>query len=422
MAKLSDLILLIVYFRIVSVTMSRIDGTALEQPLQTISKAFIKLEDAEKKIFTDHFDKVYKYVTDSMGQVDGFFTKIFQRQQLAGSYADRIKVGQPNEYDALMILKFPDPVVEKSKPGFITINIKNGLNKLSSIEQAKYRALIDENGYLLQDKVFGWLRSLIYTVTDKCKNLIKVENNEYAVQKSSNGPAVTLDITVQKSSSGKTGTFSIDFVGALAFDLKDKWFADFKPPIIRTKHWNAIAKPSKVTPNKNREWTCSYANIEREYLHDTQKLKPLIRIYKKIRDTHNLTNLKSYYIKLIFLHQRLNKDKVKNYWDQKMGVLFLEMFDVILKHLEQGKLFSMWHKQYNLFNELTTVQLNDIFNKLKKIKENIVKNLAANNPEYIIFVVLSKNELQSISSIKSAPDSIQGSCKAQTDNKNCKLS
>lgn len=228
MVKVNLLIIFVVLFRPVFLTMNRIDGTPLEQPLQSICKSFIKLEDTEKKIFTEHFDKVYKYVTDSMGQIDDFFTKVFQRQQLAGSYADRIKVGQPNEYDALMILKFPDPVVEKSKPGFVTINIKNGIEKWSTIDKTKYSGLLDEQGYLLQDKVLGWLRTLIYKVTDQCNNLIKVEKNEYLVKKSSNGPAVTLDVTVQKSGDGKKGTFSIDFVGALAFDLKDKWFADFK--------------------------------------------------------------------------------------------------------------------------------------------------------------------------------------------------
>lgn len=127
----------------------------------------------------------------------------------------------------------------------------------------------------------------------------------------------------------------------------------------------------------------------------------------------------------MFLHQRLNKDD--NYWNQKLGVLFLEMFDVMLKHLADAKLFSFWHKQYNLFTELTSVQLNDIYNKLKKIKDNIEKNLIASNPDFIISVVLPKNELQSISSSSSSningklADSLQGSCKIETKNKNCKI-
>lgn len=393
----------------------KIDGTPLQIHLDKICKSFINLEDNEKRLFTQHFNKVYKHVTDSMGEVDEFFTNVFQRQQLAGSYADRIKVGQPNEYDALMILKFHDPIAEKSKPGFVKINIKEGLKKWQHIDEKKYSALIDQNGYLLQDKVLGWLRTLIYEVINKCNSVIKIGNNEYSVVKSSNGPAVTLDLTIEKSEDGTVGKFSVDFVGSLAFDFNKQCFADFKPPFLNVKHWNAIAKPNKLVPNQNREWTCSYADMERDYLHNTQNLKPLIRIFKKIRDTHNLANLKSYYIKVIFLHQR--KKQNNDYWTRQLGVLFLEMFEVILVHLEKRELFSYWHKQYNLFGELAPVQATDIYNKLKKIKDNVEKNLTNKNPEFIFSAILPKMESEKLwpTNGKSATTTINnnnnGSCK-----------
>lgn len=191
---------------------SAIDGKPLEFHLQKINKLFINLEVDEKRIFTQHFNNVYKHVTDSMGKSDDFFAKVFQKQQLAGSYADRIKVGQPNEYDALMILKFPDPVVTKTSTGFVTINIKEGLKKWSTIDEQKYKALIDKDGYLLQDKVLGWLRDLIYELINKCNGVMRIGNNEYNVKKSSSGPAVTLDITM-KCEQGAMGNFSVDFVG-----------------------------------------------------------------------------------------------------------------------------------------------------------------------------------------------------------------
>lgn len=192
---------------------SAIDGKPLEFQLQKINKLFINLENNEKRIFTEHFNNVYKHVTDSMGKIDDFFAKVFQRQQLAGSYADRIKVGQPNEYDALMILNFPDPVVEMPRPGFVTINIKEGLKKWSTIDEQKYKALVDKDGYLLQDKVLGWLRDLIYALINKTNGVMRIGKNEYNVKKSSNGPAVTLDITITKCEHATMGNFSVDFVG-----------------------------------------------------------------------------------------------------------------------------------------------------------------------------------------------------------------
>lgn len=69
------------------------DWKPLELQFQNINKLFINLEGNAKRLFTEHFNKVYKYVTESMGELDDFFTKVFQRQQLAGSYA-----GLPNEF------------------------------------------------------------------------------------------------------------------------------------------------------------------------------------------------------------------------------------------------------------------------------------------------------------------------------------
>jgi len=400
--------------------MSTIDGTSLEIHLQKICKSFITLENNEKRLFTQHFNKVYKHVTNSMGQVDDFFKYIFQEQQLAGSYADRIKVGQPNEYDALMILKLPDPVVEKSKvAGYVTINIKSGIKKWSNIDERKYKDLLDEDGYVLQDKVLGWLRKLIYDILNECNNVMKIGNNEYVVRKSSNGPAVTLDITIIKSEDNTKGRFSIDFVGALAFDFKEIWFGDRVPQLVTSKRWNAIVKPNKKKQNKNRDWACSYADIEREYIRNLHTLKQLIRIFKKIRDNHNLTNLKSYFIKVIFLHERINQKDA--YWKQKLGVLFMTMFDVILKTLERRELFSFWHNDFNLLSELSEVQITDIFNKLKKIKENIEKNLQNNHPEFILSVILSKNELDLMSSNEPANSMVvdQGTCEAKPESRSC---
>lgn len=403
----------------------KVDWKPLQKQLDEINGSYINLEKNEKRLFTQHFDKVYKYVTNSMGERDDLFVKVFQKQQLAGSYADRIKVGQPNEYDALMILNFPDPVVEQSRPGFVRINIKDGIKKKwSTVPEQSYRTLIDENGYLLQDKVLTWLRSLIYEIIKKLNGAITIGKDEYNVKHTSNGPAVTLNITIVKCEEGATGFFSIDFVGALAFDFKKVWFADFEPPILTSKNWNAIVKPNKTISNRNIDWTCSYADMERGYLHDTQTLKQLIRIFKKIRDTHKLTNLKSYYIKVMFLHQRVKHDN--EYWKQPLGRLFAEMFDVMLVHLDRRILLSFWHHEYNLFGELEPVQLTDIFNKMKSIKEKIEKNLANKQPEQIPSIILAKEELEQFERTKqmssNGVSATENVCSVNDDAKGCSIS
>lgn len=72
----------------INITMSAVvEWKPLEQQFQKINKLFINLEDNEKRLFTDHFNNVYKHVTKSMGEADAFFSKVFKGQQLAGSYA-----------------------------------------------------------------------------------------------------------------------------------------------------------------------------------------------------------------------------------------------------------------------------------------------------------------------------------------------
>lgn len=327
-----------------------------------------------------------------------------------------------------MILNFPGPVVQKTRPGFVKINVRDGIKlKWSTIEEKNYKSLIDKDGYLLQDKVLSWLRTLIYSVVKNSNNVFRIGKNEYTVEQSSNGPAVTLDITITKCEHGASGNFSIDFVGALAFDFKEIWFADFPPKILTSKNWNAIAKPSKTVPSQNPEWTCSYADIEREYLRDTNTLKQLIRIFKKIRDNQNLTNLKSYYIKVVFLHQRLRMMENNGYWKQSLGILFAEMFEILLTTLKNGKLVSFWHKEYDMFGEMDQGQKNDLFNKLNKIKQNINKNLTNKKPEYILSVILTEKELaklkvsSNVNTVSATTSSSSDTCKVD-ESKSCTVS
>lgn len=363
----------------------------LENNLNRISKLFISIE-KEEKVFAQHFVNVSTYVVECMKHNDELFKKIFQMLQLAGSYADGIKVTAPNEFDVLVLLKFPKPVPVGSRPGYVTINIKDGLNTFwgwMTNSEDKYKRFVDSMGFLIQDQILGWLRELVRGILREHKNIFKINGVEYSIEQRNSGPAVTLDVDVLKSPNGSTSYFSIDFVAALQFQTSNVWVADANPIIQVPRYWNAIPKPNKLLLHNNREWICSYAEIERDYLNGLNRIKPLIKIFKKIRDKFTLTNLKSYYIKTIFLHHRLKVDP--NYWNGSLAILFMEMFDIILEHLRTRTLWSLWHKDYNLFDQLGKLQTDAIYNNLKKIKENIVRNL--HNPEYIYQVILTSSEM-----------------------------
>lgn len=198
-------------------------------------------------------------------------------------------------------------------------------------------------------KIYNGYRRIMKRIFPRPVNFIEIRNHQYEIIHSVNGPANTLEIQCVSSENEK---ISIDFVGALEFSVKDYWMADADIPKERflDKFWNAIPKPRKPTPkpsysqryprwysnganrnhNKNRDWICSYAPIEKVLIHDLGFIKPLIRIFKKIRDTHDMTNLKSYYIKQIFIHQLMLNCEHEQYWERSLGELMLKMLDVII--------------------------------------------------------------------------------------------
>lgn len=369
----------------------------IENHLQRISRRFISIENDLNRAFRQHFDNVSIDMIRRIKEKDAFFGKIFQMIQLAGSYADGIKVSAPNEFDVLVLLKFPKPVPVSSLPGYVTINISDGLNTWfgwMNGNDEKYKRFIDSEGYVIQDQILDWLRVLVREILSEQQNILKINGAEYSIDHYNSGPAITLDVDVRKSPFGGIGCFSIDLVPACQFQSADKWVADKRPTLTVPRFWNAIPKPNKSRLHKNRDWICSYAELERDYLNGLNRMKPLIKFFKKIRDKAELTNLKSYYIKTIFLHKRIETSEC--YWNTSLALLFMEMFDIILEHLRSKALWSLWHRNYNLFSQLDNYQLNDIYNKLKRIQQKIVRNLANGRPEIIYEEILTKVEMEAM--------------------------
>lgn len=173
--------------------MTRHEALQLENHLQRISRRFISIENDVDIEFRQHFENVSHYVVECMKRKDIIFAKIFQMTQMAGSYADGIKVEAPNEFDVLVLLKFPKPVPVSSSPGYVTVNIKDGINTwLGWVtgNNEKYKRFIDTEGYLIQDQILDWLRVLVREILSEHKNIFKINGTEYKIQQINSGPAV----------------------------------------------------------------------------------------------------------------------------------------------------------------------------------------------------------------------------------------
>lgn len=192
----------------------------------------------------------------------------------------------------------------KHLPGFVKLNINDLLKKIERETHnaelyKKLKTLVDENGYLVQAKFHRWMQSIIANVFRKYPNRkLRVNGTEYEFNHSIQGPAQTLDIKVGPR------RFSVDFVPALRFPTSI-WLAKRPCPIQgKCKPWIAVSKPLKGTNTgydpDNLYWITSFVNQERYLIDRKQALKPSIRLLKKLRDRHPITNLKSYYIKKLY--------------------------------------------------------------------------------------------------------------------------
>lgn len=102
-------------------------------------------------MFTAHFDNVSQCMVRNMKNNDELFNKVFRGLRLGG-YADRIKVSR---YNVLVLVNFPKPkpFPISSHPGYINININEGLTTHRHFGGVPAININGNEGYLIQDPI-----------------------------------------------------------------------------------------------------------------------------------------------------------------------------------------------------------------------------------------------------------------------------
>lgn len=213
----------------------------------------------------------------------------------------------------------------KKIPGYVKIDLTDVLNLIKNQKQneliyKKLLTLVDKDSkLLLQNKFQQWIESILTKVLIKNQYQFKTRNNRtYRVNYSKTGPAHTIKLTYE-------GRFiSIDLVPAIVFD-KSKWIAARQPPIGAETNWIAVPKPNKSLQagTNNIAFQTSYVDTERYYIKNKYNFKNTLRMIKKLRDRHNIHNLKSYFIKTVFLWENLNPNLGPNFWNTSAAKILL---------------------------------------------------------------------------------------------------
>ncbi|XP_017494009.1 PREDICTED: uncharacterized protein LOC108382121, partial [Rhagoletis zephyria] len=308
------------------------------------------------------------------------------------SYGDNVKVNRADEYDLVFFLNFPakDEILvteDPDLPGNFFIDVKNVLKTLKSQKQncLLYEKLrtwtVKDNDceYLDIEKLHAWLKSCFSKALLAMKNSVEgvPSNLKFVYQRC--GPAHTITVS-------EPCKFSVDFVPGIVLGAQHV-IMENSPP-----EWHGIPKPVQNT----KSFRASYYSLERELIKNKNNLKNALRILKKFRDSHpNMNNLKSYYIKTLFLWRNSQVDN--EYWARRLCDSIKDMFSLLKCCLDAGYLGFYWNKKLNLFNELNEEQLNEMRSYMKCVCDDI---LVAHENMYlspalalkVIHLFLSKDE------------------------------
>lgn len=239
---------------------------------------------------------------------------------MAGSYADNLKVAKPDEFDLVIHLRFPenDRIVvsrDHRNAGNVILDMTHLLKALQNQHQhntlANLRKIVTAQNLLLEDKLQDLIKGAVTRALNKMNNQIEVDGKVTPLDYRRCGPAHTIFIDEPNMK------YSVDFVPAIRLNAKQSVVVREKLEYFRNSpYWSAIPKPLKPFKPNNVSFRASYSEAEYAMLKDNYKLKDVIRLMKKFRDSkQNISILKSYYIKTLLLWQIAARPK--NYWKTK---------------------------------------------------------------------------------------------------------
>ncbi|XP_066254518.1 cyclic GMP-AMP synthase-like receptor [Euwallacea similis] len=383
---------------------------SMDNVINYINGKFIALPQKEKRRNNIILNKIISEIVGKMKQTSPLFTALFKGKYHGGSYYDKLKVGNPNEYDLDLIFSLPEmvnPVLNCSdRPGFVQVQVKDyeKIFQGSAEEEAKFeelKTLLASNFFLSTTKVQSWFERVfnkVYnnfpkegkkTYLDVTLNPLKLDVIKIYIKMIKVGPAFTLKITGKEMDDSDI-QLDIDLVPCFQFDGNRHWPKESSG--YRTNPFSAKSsflvvpkKPKDKTMNKSlleRYWRLSFQEQERELIgNDKNVLKPSLKILKKLRD-RNKDYIPSYFIKTIFLWSV--DEKRAEFWKQPMSFMIICMLKTYEKHIRERTIPYYWNKKFNLIESLNESSTQGMANWLKKIISGIEIGFKNSIDPYVI--------------------------------------
>ncbi|XP_017873547.1 PREDICTED: uncharacterized protein LOC108620992 isoform X2 [Drosophila arizonae] len=349
----------------------------LEQHLQLLNAKFINI-DANRRSYTHHYGRLRDQLYSMLRQEEPLGKWLCGHK--LGSYADNLKVTKPDEFDLVLHLTFPENdkiIVRKNntRAGHVILDMTNVLKALhkqrhNEVTLVNLKNIVSRQNFLVENKLQDLINGAVTRALNKMNKQIEVDGKVTPLVYRRCGPAFTLFINERNMK------YSVDFVPAIRLKAEQNVLAQERRKYFRNiSHWSAIPKPLKQFQNNNVFFRASYDEAECAMLKGNYKLKDVIRLMKKFRDSkQNISTMKSYYIKTILLWQI--DARPKNYWKTKqlheiLIDMFRELENCLAPNGKNGKLLYFWDSKLNLFSELTEHQRNDMLNCISAVIDKL---------------------------------------------------
>lgn len=328
-------------------------------------------------------------LVNAMKKANGLFAELYQNIYYTGSFYDGLRIKEADEFDLNIRLKLPFGVKDfeiihrRVPPGFLKYKLKDKLESIFAMNQKwetykKLLDLLDKSGtYLSQQKVNRWLQSIVDTA-------MKSSPEDFRnFRRSTNGPATTLRVT---GTNGKI--LDVDLVPVVELaELPKSIRPNCIPKTVPKKDKFAFLVPKSPAidvDNTGTLWRVSLPAVERNLIDSKLCLKPLIKIFKAIRDKYVWSEIASYYIKTFFLYQ-VERHPEGDFWKEgRMGDLFKMMLNDFIDVMKENHLDHYFFKDANLLASVKPDRARSISRVLEKILEVANNNDLIKLTDYLV--------------------------------------
>ncbi|NXE11985.1 CGAS synthase, partial [Lophotis ruficrista] len=290
----------------------------------------------------------------------------------AGSYYERVKISEPNEFDIMLVMPVARLQLDQSDDtgAYYYLSFKRNPKEKYLLK------FLDEDGKL---SAFKMLQALRDVIKQEVKNIKNVE----VKRKKAGSPAITLQI---KNSSGE---ISVDII--LTLEVQQSWPPSTRDGLkieqwlgtkvrgeFRNRPLYLVAKQNKKDKVlKGNTWRLSFSHIEKAMMnnHGSSKTccesdgskccrKSCLKLLKylleqlKMKYTRELDKICSYHVKTAFFHSCVMWPKDTDWHLGNLDHCFQNYLGYFLDCLEKSYLPHFFIPQYNLLSLEDTASYN----------------------------------------------------------------